>query len=80
METDKNSVVTMEEPEAHAFPYYTEHLAGVIALDAENQYFVTTHNPYFLSSLLEKADKESTRVFITASGTGRGSWRLWWSL
>jgi len=64
--TNRNSVVAMEEPEAHAFPYYTKYLAERVAMDRNNnQYFITTHNPYFLLSILEKSSKDDVAVFIT---------------
>ncbi|MHA1237985.1 MAG: AAA family ATPase [Candidatus Odinarchaeia archaeon] len=65
IETNKDSVIAFEEPEAHAFPYYTKMLAETIALDSKNQYFITTHNPYFLLSLVEKAGVGEVSVFIT---------------
>jgi len=66
MYTNRNSVIAMEEPEAHAFPYYTKYLAERIAMDRNNnQYFITTHNPYFLLSVLEKSPKDDVAVFIT---------------
>ncbi|MBN1762394.1 MAG: AAA family ATPase [Methanomicrobia archaeon] len=66
METNENSVLVFEEPEAHAFPYYTKILAERIALDkANNQYFIATHNPYLLLSILEKAHKDDVAIFIT---------------
>ncbi|MHA1362392.1 MAG: hypothetical protein ACTSP1_07635 [Candidatus Freyarchaeota archaeon] len=58
-------MLVFEEPEAHAFPYYTKFLAEKIALDTSNQYFISTHNPYFLLSILEKAPKDDVRVYIT---------------
>lgn len=63
--TNKNSIIAMEEPEAHAFPFYTKYLAELIALDDNNQYFITTHNPYFLLTLVEKTPKEDLAVYIT---------------
>jgi len=64
--SNKNSVIAFEEPEAHAFPYYTKYLAEIIALDKnENQYFISTHNPYFLLSILEKTPKNEIVVFNT---------------
>ncbi len=63
--TNKNSVIAMEEPEAHAFPFYTKHLAELIALDETNQYFITTHNPYFLLTLIEKTPKKDLAVYVT---------------
>lgn len=66
IETNKNFVVAFEEPEAHAFPYYTKYLAERIALDKNNnQYFIATHNPYILLSILEKAHKDDVAIFIT---------------
>ena len=51
--SNKDSVLIFEEPESHAFPYYTKYLAELIALDErKNQYFMSTHNPYFLLPLL----------------------------
>jgi AAA15 family ATPase/GTPase len=66
IETNENSVIVFEEPEAHAFPYYTKYLAERIALDKNNnQYFIATHNPYILLSILEKAHKDDVAIFIT---------------
>ena len=64
--TNKQSVLAFEEPEAHAFPFHTKYLAEMIALDEnENQYFIATHNPYFLLPVLEKAPKADVAVFVT---------------
>jgi len=64
--SNKNSVLAFEEPEAHAFPYYTKYLAEIIALNKnDNQYFMSTHNPYFLLSILEKTPKKEVAVFLT---------------
>ncbi|MCJ7497003.1 MAG: AAA family ATPase [candidate division Zixibacteria bacterium] len=65
IETNKDSILIFEEPEAHAFPYYTKFLAERIALDKTNQYFISTHNPYFLLSVLEKTPKNDIGIFIT---------------
>ncbi|MGQ4915100.1 MAG: AAA family ATPase [Candidatus Asgardarchaeia archaeon] len=64
--TNKKSVIAFEEPESHAFPYYTKFLAERIALDEnENQYFISTHNPYFVLSLLEKTKSDEIAVNLT---------------
>lgn len=64
--SNKDSVIAFEEPEAHAFPYYTKYLAETIAQDKNNnQYFISTHNPYFLLSVLEKVPKDRVAVFCT---------------
>lgn len=65
--SNQNSVLAFEEPEAHAFPYYTKYLAEVIASDKnENQYFISTHNPYLLLSLIEKTPKTEIAIFDTS--------------
>ena len=64
--SNKDSILVFEEPESHTFPYYTKYFAETIALDEKNnQYFISTHNPYFLLPVLEKAPKEDVAVFIT---------------
>lgn len=66
IETNKDSVIAFEEPESHAFPYYTKFLAERIALDKNNnQYFISTHNPYFLFPLIEKTPKNEIGIFVT---------------
>ncbi len=66
LRSNSDSVLVFEEPEAHAFPYYTKYLAERIALDDRgNQYFVSTHNPYFLLPILEKTLSDDIAIFIT---------------
>jgi len=66
IDSNKDSILVFEEPESHAFPYYTKFLAERIALDKNNnQYFISTHNPYLLLSILEKAHKDDVAIFIT---------------
>jgi AAA15 family ATPase/GTPase len=66
IESNKDSVLVFEEPEAHAFPYYTKHLGERIALDEnKNQYFIATHNPYLLTAIWEKSAPGDVAVFAT---------------
>lgn len=66
MLSNKKSVILLEEPETHIFPYYVKYLAENIAADmGGNQFFISTHNPYFLLSILEKCHKAETGVHIT---------------
>lgn len=62
IKTAKKSVLIFEEPEAHAFPYYSKYLAELIAGDENNQYFISTHNPVFLLTLVEKTPKEEVQA------------------
>ena len=63
--SNENSILIFEEPESNSFPYHTKHLGERIAFDETNQYFIATHNPYLLLSILEKARKGEVAVFIT---------------
>jgi AAA15 family ATPase/GTPase len=65
IESNKNAVLVLDEPESNTFPMYTKQLAELIALDNSNQYFIVTHDPYLLSSLLSKAPSNDLSVFIT---------------
>jgi AAA15 family ATPase/GTPase len=64
IETNKDSILIFEEPAAYAFPFYTECLAERITLDKSNQYFISTHDHYFLSSIFKKATQDDIRVFL----------------
>ncbi|NNN07414.1 MAG: AAA family ATPase [Elusimicrobia bacterium] len=67
LRTNRDAVLIFEEPESHAFPFYTKQLAEEMALDARgNQFFVSTHNPYFLLPLVYKAPREELAVFLTS--------------
>lgn len=66
IESNKEASLVFEEPEAHAFPYYTKHLGERIALDEnKNQYFIATHNPYLLTAIWEKSAPGDVAVFAT---------------
>ncbi|MDQ1086081.1 ATP/GTP-binding protein [Siphonobacter sp. SORGH_AS_1065] len=65
IESNKNAVLLFEEPEANTFPFYTKELAEKIALDVDNQYFLVTHNPYLLNTLIEKTPIEDLNIFVT---------------
>lgn len=65
--SNQNSTLIFEEPESNIFPFYNQYLAETIGLDEEsgNQYFIATHNPYFLGSIAQKTKTEDLAVFIT---------------
>ena len=64
LESNENAVLLFDEPEANTFPFYTKYLAERIALDTSNQFFITTHNPYLLSSVVEKTPMKDLNVFV----------------
>lgn len=65
METNRDATLLLDEPEANTFPFYTKYLAERIALDETNQFFMSTHNPYLLSSVVEKTPLKDLAVFVT---------------
>lgn len=53
IESNKDSVLLFEEPEAHTFPVYTTMLGKRIVESTSNQFFVATHSPYLLTEIIE---------------------------
>jgi AAA15 family ATPase/GTPase len=66
MVTNTDATIVFEEPESNSFPFYSKDLAERIGLDKRNnQYFITTHNPYFLESVIEKTPEDDLSVNLT---------------
>ncbi|MEZ4942008.1 MAG: ATP-binding protein [Saprospiraceae bacterium] len=62
--SNQDSVLLFEEPETHSYAPYVYQLAQHILQDERNnQYFITTHNPYFLLPILQEA--KDVAVFMT---------------
>jgi AAA15 family ATPase/GTPase len=64
IKSNQDEVILLDEPETNTFPFYTKFLGEQIALDKTNQFFITTHNPYLLLSLIEKSKFEDLNVCI----------------
>lgn len=65
VETNQNSILLFDEPEANTFPMFTKLFAEQIAADDRgNTFFLTTHSPYLLGSLIEKTPKEELAVVL----------------
>jgi AAA15 family ATPase/GTPase len=65
LESNENAVLIFDEPEANTFPLFTKYLAERIALDATNQFFFSTHNPYVLMNIIEKTPQAELAVYAT---------------
>ena len=63
--TSQSAVLLLDEPEQNTFPFYTAHIAEIMARETSNQYFITTHNQYLLNALLDKAPADEIQVFAT---------------
>ena len=61
--SNSQSVIIMEEPEAHSYPPYIVRIIQTMLEADSNQYFVTTHSPYVINEFLE--NKADVAVFLT---------------
>jgi AAA15 family ATPase/GTPase len=67
IESNKNAVILFEEPESQSYPPYIQMLAERIVDDKDNQYFITTHSPFIVEKMLERAgnDDDGIKFFVT---------------
>jgi AAA15 family ATPase/GTPase len=67
IESNKNAVILFEEPESQSYPPYIQMLAERIVDDTDNQYFITTHSPFIVEKMLERAgnDDDGIKFFVT---------------
>ena len=71
--TSEKATLVFDEPDVFAFPPYPKTLGDLIAADESNQYFLTTHNPYFLGSLVEKTARDQLAVFVCSRDAEGGT-------
>lgn len=60
------SVITLDEPDTHAFPPYVSYLAEEIINQNKMQFFIATHNPYLLNKFIEKTPFSELGVFVVS--------------
>lgn len=53
--SNSDSVLIFEEPEVNSFPPYIQELARDIVDSKTNQFFISTHSPYLLNTILDSA-------------------------
>jgi AAA15 family ATPase/GTPase len=61
---NNGNVITLDEPDTHAFPAYVGMLAAEIVDQPNTQFFITTHNPYLLNELIEKTPQNELALFV----------------
>ena len=66
LQSNKNSVLLFEEPESHCFPPYIAKIADEIVASSTNQFFIATHSPYLLNTIIENTPFSECAVFITS--------------
>ncbi|MEP7253105.1 MAG: AAA family ATPase [Ginsengibacter sp.] len=59
-------ILTLDEPDTHAFPPYVSYLADEIIKQNKVQFFIATHNPYLLNSFIENSPSDQLSVFIVS--------------
>lgn len=64
IESNSDAVILFEEPESHMYPPYIRMLADSMADCRDNQFFIATHSPYVLETLISRPDADCT-VFLT---------------
>ena len=62
--TSENAALVLDEPDVFAFPPYPKTLGEMIADDTSNQFFLTTHNPYFLAGIIGKTPADKLALFV----------------
>jgi AAA15 family ATPase/GTPase len=63
--SNRNAVICFEEPEQHTAPEQIVELAQAIAENKENQFFLVTHNPYLLTTLMDNLPDDEVQVIYT---------------
>lgn len=71
--TTESATLVLDEPDVFAFPPYPKMLGEMIAGDASNQFFLTTHNPYFLTGVAEKTPADSLALFVCSRDSEGGT-------
>lgn len=54
IESNTDSVLLLEEPEAHSYPTFVAQLGQHIVDSRTNQFFIATHSPYLITEILEE--------------------------
>lgn len=60
------SVITLDEPDTHAFPPYVTFLAEEIINQKNIQSFIATHNAYLLNTFIENTPSNELSVFVVS--------------
>jgi hypothetical protein len=66
--SNKETVLLLEEPEAHMFPPYMRLFTTDVLFDKNNQFYLTTHSPYILETLMEEAENDLAIFLVYYEG------------
>lgn len=62
--SNTNAVLLFEEPESHSYPGYIRDLGIEITYSETNQFFIATHSPYLLGTLMENLSYKDCAIFV----------------
>jgi len=62
--SNQDAVLLFEEPEVHLYPPYIKELADKILESKTNQFFIATHNPLLLQTLLGNDFDKEVNLFL----------------
>ena len=63
--SNSNTTLLFEEPENHSYPGYIMEFANRVVDDENgNNFFITTHSPYFLNTILAEADPKDVTLSV----------------
>ncbi len=68
--SNQDSIITFEEPEAHAYPPYISKITTDIIYSESNQFFITTHSPYVVNDFME-ADRHELAIYLVDYKNGQ---------
>ena len=68
--SNKDSVIMLEEIEAHSYPPFISKVTASIIEDKNNQYLITTHSPYVVNDFLELPTDE-VAIYLTDLKEGK---------
>lgn len=66
----KDNIILLDEPDTHSFPAYVKQFAEEIGINNDNQFFITTHNPYLLGSIIEKTPLKDLNIYVCRKKQG----------
>jgi AAA15 family ATPase/GTPase len=70
LKSNNQSVILLDEPDTHSFPPYVKQFAEEVGINEENQFFISTHNPYLLGSIIEKTPVKDLNIYVCRKNKG----------
>jgi AAA15 family ATPase/GTPase len=71
IQSNQNSILLFEEPEAHMFPPYIAKFTMDVMYDKNNnQYFIATHSPFVLNDFMEDMDNSDLSIYAVGYVNG----------